>query len=143
MSAPVFDGEVRGRWYSHEDKIVQRTDITIVEMCYMLNRSYGAVCARRRLLRKHAKPAAQQRDPRTVQHVLQLHGFNPKGQFYRHKIQESAARLLPALSQRLRGTEHGVLVDQLAGKHRLSRDEARQVLDLSHACGIAPMEGEM
>lgn len=148
MSAPVFDGETRGRWYPYEDEIVRRTDITVVEMCYMLNRSYGSVMGRRRLLRPKTKPAVQQQDRRAMLQVVQAvlqnrRGSNPKGQFYGSTVQQVAARMLPELIERTRGTGDGMLVDRLATKHRLSKIEAQLLIDLSRIHGVAPMEGEM
>lgn len=41
-----------GPWTATEDAIVSRQDITLIEMCYMLGRSYGSVQSRRGALRK-------------------------------------------------------------------------------------------
>ncbi len=40
------------RWTLAEDVIVMRDDITVLEICYMLGRSYAAISSRRKQLRK-------------------------------------------------------------------------------------------
>jgi hypothetical protein len=41
-------------WTPEEDAVILRSDIGVVEMCYMLGRSYYAVVGRRKTLRKAA-----------------------------------------------------------------------------------------
>lgn len=45
-----------GPWSPHEDAIVRRDDITLVEMAFMLGRSHSSVCSRRRKLKTLDEP---------------------------------------------------------------------------------------
>lgn len=51
-ATPSHHGRHR-RWSKDEDAVVLRDDITVVEMAFVLNRSYQSVCHRRMALRKH------------------------------------------------------------------------------------------